>query len=178
MPPVGELVAEYASLLQSCHDMASAVVVVDHYGKTIRTFRAAVRELGDVEAEIAEGLRGLLVNRDWRQIDLWLNAADERASAGLVGPLCDLLDVRDRYIQHEWIAEMLGEIGSARAVRALTDACSFDVSGDTFRSLPRCCLDALAAIGTAEAMMAVRSQLSSPWSEVSEYAAELLNEEE
>jgi HEAT repeat protein len=177
MRRVDELVAEYASLLQPCYDMASAVSAADHYGKTIKTFRAAVRELGDVETEIVEGLRGLLVDRDWRQIDLWLNAADERASAGLVEPLCDLLAVRDRYIQHEWIAEMLGEIGSARAVRALKDACSFDVGGDTSRSLPRCCLDALMAIGTAEAMMAVRSQLSSPWPEVSEYAEELLTEE-
>jgi len=176
MARMGELVASYARLLEPCNDRTDALAAAKRYCDTVKEFRAAVRELGDVEAELADGLRGLLVDRDWRRIDLWLNAAAERASVGLVGPLCDLLDVRDRYIQHEWIAEALGEIGSAQAVRALADACSFDV--DASRSFHKRCLEALATIGTTEAIMAVKSQLSSPWPEVRDYAAELLAEEE
>jgi HEAT repeat protein len=171
MGRVGQLVAAYTPLLQPCHDMAAA----KRYSNAIREFRADVRKLGDVEAEIVGGLRGLLVDSDWRRIDLWLNAADERASAGLVAPLCDLLDVRDRYIQHEWIAATLGEIGSVQAIRALADACSFDI--DPSRSLNQRCLDALAEIGTTEAITAIRSQLTSTWPEVREYAAELLADE-
>lgn len=178
MDLVGELVAHHARLLQPCPDRDNALASAEDYGNTITSFRAAVRALGDIEAEIADGLRSLLIDRDWRRIDLWLNAADECPSAGLVGPLCNLLAVRDRYIQHEWIAEILGDIGSAQGIKALTEACSFDVKGDPFRSLAKRCLDALTAIGTPEAMMAVRSQLSSPWLEVREYVAELLTKEE
>ncbi len=102
------------------------------------------------------------------------NAAITRPSGGLVTPLSELLSIRDAYIQHEWVAELLGEIGDPRAIAALSDACSFDVEGDAFRSLPRRCLQALAEIGTPAALAAVESQLLSPWPVVREEAARLL----
>lgn len=177
MGRVGELVTEYACLLHPCHDTSDVVAFAEKHRSTVGRFRAAVREIGDVEAEIADGLRGLLAEHDWRRVDLWLNAADERSSVGLVRPLCELLDVRDRYIQHEWIAETLGEIGIEEAINALTNACSFELSVDPSRSLAKRCLEALVAIGTDRATVAVQSQLASPWPELSEYAAELLAEQ-
>src|SRR5262249_30571513 len=117
-------------------------------------------------------------DRNWTKVLLWVHAASARPSAGLVEPLCELLSFRDEYVQHEWVAELLGDIGDPRAVSALRDACSFDVNGGPFRSLPKRCLEALIAIGTPEAIAAVREQLASPWEGVGEWAAELLAEED
>jgi hypothetical protein len=96
------------------------------------------------------------------------------AERRLVGPLCELLSVRDAYLQHEWVAELLGEIGDPRAVAALSDACSFDVGGDPFRSLPKQCLQALYEIGTPAALAAIKVQELSPWPEVRWEATDLL----
>ncbi len=175
MATVAELVATYTLLLKPCHDKTGFLTTANHHYDIVKEFCTAVRRLEDIEAEIIEGLHGLLVDHDWRRITLWLNAANVRKSVGLVGPLCDLLDVRNRYIQHEWIAEILGEIGSAQAVRSLIHAFSFDI--DASRSFHKRCLEALVSIGTPEAISAVKSQLSSPWPEVREYATELLNED-
>ena len=104
---------------------------------------------------------------------LWIQAALEKPSVGLVEPLCELLAVRDCYLQHEWIAELLGEIGDPRAIGVLSDTCSFDLEGDVFRSLPKRCLQALDAIGTPEALVAIEAQRSSAWMEVRDEANEL-----
>ena len=172
MVTVAELVAAFASRFPPARDMAGA----DVWQVALAEFCAAVRGLNEVEAEVASGLRGLLADRDPIQVLLWLHAAITRPSAGLVGPLCELLSVRDGYIQHEWVAETLGEIGDPRAIPALSETCSFDVRGDEFRSLPKRCLQALYEIGTPAALAAIETQLSSPWPEVRWEAADLLSD--
>ncbi len=170
MGAVAELVAAFAPRFRPARDLAGAEV----WRLALAEFSAAVRELGGIEPEVAGGLRGLLADRDPVRVMLWLHAAIARPTAGLVGPLCELLAVRDAYIQHEWVAETLGEIGDPRAIPALTDACSFDLAGDAFRSLPKRCLQALHEIGTPAALAAIEAQLSSPWPEVRWEAADLL----
>jgi HEAT repeat protein len=170
MGEVAKLVEEFAQRFPPVNDSAGR----EAFRVTLVKFGAAVRRLSNVEAEIASGLRGLLADRNSLKIILWVDAAITRPSVGLVEPLCELLSVRDGYLQHEWVADLLGEIGDPRAVAALSSACSFDVSGDPFRSLPKRCLEALAAIGTPEALGAIEAQLSSPWPEVQQEAAELL----
>jgi HEAT repeat protein len=167
---VAELVAEFSPRFQPANDLAGA----DAWRLTLAEFCAAVRKLGDIEAEVAGGLHALLTDRDPIRVMLWLHAAITRPSAGLVGPLCELLSVRDAYLQHEWVAELLGEIGDPRAITALSDACSFDVGGDVFRSLPKRCLQALYEIGTPAALAAIAAQLSSPWPEIRWEASGLL----
>jgi HEAT repeat protein len=167
---VAELVAEFAPRFRPANDFAGA----EAWRLTLAEFCDAIRRLGDIETEVAGGLQGLLTDRDSIRVELWLHAAFTRPSAGLVGPLCELLSVRDGYLQHEWVAETLGEIGDPRAIPALSDACSFDVSGDVFRSLPKRCLQALYEIGTPAALTAIKAQLSSPWPEVRWEAADLL----
>jgi HEAT repeat protein len=171
---VAELVASFAPRFRPASDLPEA----EAWRVTLTEFCAAIRKLGDIEAEVASELRGLLTDRDPIRVMLWLHAAISQPSAGLVGPLCDLLSVRDAYLQHEWVAELLGEIGDPRAIPALRDACSFDVGGDVFRSLPKRCLQALYEIDTPAALAAIQEQLSSPWSEVRGEAAELLADDE
>jgi HEAT repeat protein len=169
---VAELVADFTPRLRPASDSAGA----EAFRLTLGEFRSAVQRSGEIEREVAGELRGLLTDRDPTRVILWLQAACARPGCGLVPALCDLLSVRDAYLQHEWVADLLGEIGDPGAVGALSDACSFDVEGDVFRSLPKVCLQALAAIGTPEALAAVESQLSSPWPEVREEAARVLYE--
>ncbi len=173
MGQVAELIAEFSARFRPIRPPYDAAEI-RAFEATIRDFRLAVKRLENAEEELGHGLRGLLTDRDSIRILLWIQAADARPSAGLVEPLCDVLSVRDGYVQHEWVAEILGEIGDPRAIPALRDCCAFDVGGDPFRSLPKRCLEALAAIGTPEAIAAIREQLASPWIELREEAAEWL----
>lgn len=168
------MIDEYVPRLEAARGTAG----IKAWSAATKEFIAAVRELNGIEAEIADGLRGLLSGGDGIRVNLWIEAAGAKPSLGLVQPLCALLSVRDRYLQHEWVAEILGDIGSPLAVPALLDTCSFDLDCDVFRSLPKRCLQALAAIGTPEAMAAIESQLSSPWQDVRWEASELLYGEE
>jgi HEAT repeat protein len=173
MGAVAELVVAFAPRFRPATGSAGA----DTWHRTLAEFCAAVRGLDDVEAEVADGVRGLLADRHPVRVMLWLHAAIARPTVGLVDPLSEVLSVRDDYIQHEWVAETLGEIGDPRAIPALNAACSFDVAGDMFRSLPKRCLQALYGIGTPTALAAIEAQLSSPWPEVRKEAARLLAEE-
>jgi HEAT repeat protein len=170
--PVADLVVKFAPRFRPATDLAGA----EEWQAVLGEFSTAVTQLDGVEEEIAEGLRGLLTDRDGIRIILWVHAAITRPTRGLVAPLCEVLSVRNAYLQHEWVAELLGEIGDPRAIPALRAACSFEVARDAFRSLPKRCLEALVAIGTPEAVTAAREQLMSPWPEVREWAAELLVE--
>jgi len=171
---VAELVAEFAPQFRPANDPAGT----EAWRLTLAEFSAAVRGLGEIEAEVAGGLQRLLTDRDPIRVMLWLHAAFARPSAGLVEPLCALLSVRDGYFQHEWVAETLGEIGDPRAIPALSDACSFDVGGDAFRSLAKRCLQAMYQIGTPAALAAIEAQSSSPWPEVRWEVADLLARDE
>jgi HEAT repeat protein len=171
---VAELVAQFSPRFRPANDLAGA----EAWRLTLAEFSVAVQGLGDIEVEVAGGLQGLLKDRDPIRVMLWLHAAFARPSAGLVEPLCELLSVRDRYLQHEWVAETLGEMGDPRAIPALSDACSFDVDGDVFRSLAKRCLQAMYEIGTPAALAAIEAQLSSPWPEVRWEAADLLAHDE
>jgi HEAT repeat protein len=175
MGRVSELVSEYTALIHPCRSTEYAVYARET-SEIFQSFRAAIGGLEDIEDEIVQGLSGLRFNREWRDVMLWLIAADECATSPLVRPLCDLLDIRDEYVQHEWIAETLGEIGSPDAIDSLSKACEFDLPNDVFRSLSKKCLDSLMKIGTPDAIAEIRSHLSSPWIAVSEYAKELLDE--
>lgn len=170
MGVIAGLVAEFAPRFRPANDLAGA----EAWRLTLAEFSTAVRGLGEIEAELAGGLQGLVTDRDPIRVMLWLHAAIAQPSAGLVQPLCELLSVRDGYLQHEWVAETLGEIGDPRAIPALSDACSFDVGGDVFRSLAKRCMQAMYEIGTPAALAAIEAQSSSPWPEVRWEAADLL----
>lgn len=172
MGQVTDLVVKFAPRFRPATDLAGA----GEWQAILGEYCAAVRQLDGVEEEIGRGLRGLLTDHDGIRVMLWVHAAITRPTRGLVEPLCEVLSVRNAYLQHEWVAELLGEMGDPRAIPALRAACSFEVAGDAFWSLPKRCLEALVAISTPEAVAAAREQLTSPWPEVREWAAELLVE--
>lgn len=172
MGQVTDLVVKFEPRLRPATGLAGA----GEWQAILGEYCAAVKRLDGVEEEIGRGLRGLLTDRDGIRVILWVHAANTRPTRGLVEPLCELLCVRGAYLQREWVAELLGEMGDPRAIPALRAACSSEVAGDVCRSLPKRCLSALVAIGTPEACDAAREQLTSPWPEVREWAAELLIE--
>ena len=172
MGQVTDLVAGFAPRFRPATDTAGW----EGWQAALGEFCTAVKHLDGVGEEIGRGLRGLLTDRDGIKVILWGHAANTRPSPGLVEPLCEVLPVRGAYLQHEWAAELLGEMGDPRAIPALRAACTSEVAGDVDRSLAKRCLSALVAIGTPEAIDAAREQLASPWHEVHERAAQLLTE--
>ena len=79
MGTVAELVGEFAPRFRPASDLAGA----EAWRLTLAEFSAAVRGLGEIEAEVACGLRGLPTDRDPIRVMLWLHAAIARPSAGL-----------------------------------------------------------------------------------------------
>jgi len=169
---LADLVAEYSRRLQPIKDRTGR----EEWALTFDQFQAEIRRLPNIEGEIIEGLRMLVLNPETSHCELWIQAASERPTAALVSPLCQILSVRNRYMQHEWVAEILGELKSPASIDCLRDACSFAVEGDVFRSLAKKCLGSLAAIGTASAIAAIKSQISSPWPEVRREAERVLDQ--
>jgi HEAT repeat protein len=173
MPTIAQLVQDYSERLRQAtnSDIYSRGDIVQ---KTFASFQSEVASLSGVESDIVAGLTSLLTERDLNRRDLWITAAGVHPSPAYVPALCSLLSVRDAYLQHEWIADILREIRSPDAIDALRDACSFDMPSDPAHQLSRVCLGALWTIATPAAFEAIRSQLHSPWPEVRDEARRLL----
>ncbi len=172
MSTIARLVQAYSMRLRQSTGSRSRDT--DVLQETFASFQSEVASLSGVESDIIAGLTSLLTDRDWGRVSLWITAARVHPSPVYVPALCALLSVRDAYLQHEWIADILREIRSADAIVALQDACSFDIVADPTHQLACRCLEALYAIGSPNALNAIRSQLHSPWPEIREEAQRLL----
>jgi hypothetical protein len=75
---------------------------------------------------------------------------------------------------HEQSVELLGALASADAVPALTHAIAYRWDFDEWLSIPRKALRSLKAIGTSDALRAIRQELQSEVGAIREEAAELL----
>jgi HEAT repeat protein len=166
---VADQVNEYASLLEQLSGSQGA----ERFSILVAEFNSRLREWGNIDSEIVEGLNSLLKDNDYQRVLLWINAAWLSKSAQFVKPLCELL-AQQNTSYHEWIAELLGEIESPDAIEPLQKACKYDF-GDFTTSRTIRCLVALDAIGTSEAIEAIKTQLVTPHPEVRKYAAELLS---
>src|SRR5215207_1953393 len=150
MPHLTRLVQEYSERFQQLPDELDNSTRTDLLQKIFASFQAEVASSSGSEGEIIAGLTSLLTERGW-PVDLWIIAAAVRPSPAYVPALCSLLSVRDAYLQHEWIVDILRRIRSPDAIDALRDACSFDIPADPGRWLAIMCLEALREIATPEA---------------------------
>ena len=172
MNTAAELVSHYSEQLQPCYPPCDEST--RRLELTFKSFRAAFRELPDPSAEIGNALVTLQNVRNPGHIDLWLMAATEFPNRSYVPALCELLMHRERYIQHEWIAEILGDLGDEHAIPALIDACNVDDTFDPAQSLAFRCIDSLQQIDIPESRSAIRSLAESPLAHVREYAIQAL----
>ncbi len=112
MGQVADLVAELAPHFRPAAGSAGA----KEWPATLGEFRTAVEHLGGVEEETGRGLRGLPASRDGSRSSSGCTRPSRGRPPGLVEPLCEVLSVRDADLQHEWVAELPGEMGDSRAI--------------------------------------------------------------
>ena len=172
MSTISQLVQDYSSRLRSLN--CSRERDRDILEETFASFESEVASLSDIESDIIAGLTSLLTDHDGSRVSLWITAAGVRPSLIYVPTLCELLSVREAYLQHEWIVDILRELRSPDSIDALRDACSYDIPSDPACQLARLCLEALCVIATPDAFEALRSQLHSPRPEIREEAKRLL----
>lgn len=150
-----ELVHRYAQQLEPCTPPYDESTRQLEYA--YKSFIVAVQQLNDPVVEIRDALPRLHDETDWRYVNLWLMAAIEHPDATYVPELCALLMHRGRYIQHEWIAELLGDIGDSNAISALVDTCSAGETLAAAHSLAHRCIDSLQQIATPESKAAIET---------------------
>jgi len=175
METVSKLVIRFDSLIETC--TAPSSESTRNLEFTYASFVAAVQELDSPIGEIAAALELLPNESQQNRIDLWLMAACQCSDESFVSALCKLLAVRNRYTQHEWVAELLGEIGDPRAIQALVCACEESWDYDALGSLQHRCIDALLGISTPESIDSVKNLAKSNLESVREYARMALSDD-
>lgn len=137
-----------------------------------QALRAWLDELGDVEDCIADGLRRSSEGEDWRGFWLYTLAAFQRPSRLYTAVLCEALGRRDfDVVNHEDIVDVLAEIRDPASVDCLREALWWQPEWDEFRNLGVKCIWALAAIGTPDAVAAIRDAATCQAFKVREAAA-------
>lgn len=112
--------------------------------------------LTDVKDCIAIGLRRCSEGEDWLGFELYVLAALHHPSRAYTEILCWVLARRDIDVSHENIVDVLAEIRNPASVECLRDALWWEPEWDEFRNLAVKCIWALAAIGTPDAVAAIR----------------------
>ena len=138
---------------------------------TFQALRAWLDGLGAVENCIADGLRRCCGGEDWLGCELYVTAAFRRPSRSYTAVLCEVLSRRDLDINHEDIVDALAEIRDPASIDCLRDTLSWEPEWDEFRNLAVKCIWALAAIGTPDAVAAIRDAATCDAFEVREAAA-------
>lgn len=106
-----------------------------------------------------------------------LSAAWGNLSADYTPALCRILDNPECNAVHEAAVELLQEVGDEQAVPALMKAISYRWGYDQWLQVPRKSLQALAAIGSSEAIDIVKAALNSTEKAIREEAASILEDE-
>lgn len=174
METVSQLVERFESRIVPCSPPYRESTTELEF--TYMSFGAAVKQLESPVSEVATALESLHDETIQNRIDLWLMAACQIPDASFVIPLCKLLGVRNRYMQHEWIAELLGDIGDPRAIQPLIETCGDSWEFDASGFVQHRCIDSLLRISTPESIDAVRKLAESDLESVREYAIMALGE--
>lgn len=137
-----------------------------------QALRAWLDGLGDVEDCIADGLRRSSEGEDWLGFEHYVFAAFQRPSRSYTAVLCEVLARRDiDDFNYEDIVDVLAEIRDPASVGCLRDTLSWEPEWDEFRHMAVKCIWALAAIGTPDAVAAIRDAATCDAFKVREAAA-------
>jgi HEAT repeat protein len=133
----------------------------------------------NVEPCIAESLRRTREAGDWYGFELYVVAAQTHPSRLYTETLCQVLDERRDDMDSEGIVDALDHSRDPAAVPSLRRAVTWVPDWDEFGQLARKAVWALDAIGTPEALAAIREEITDdlPF-KVVEAAAEALNRSE
>jgi HEAT repeat protein len=121
-----------------------------------RGMREWLQSLSGIEACVAEGLRRTEQSEDWPTFERYAYAAFHHPSREHTPVLCQVLARHSDDVNNEDLVDALAEIADPSSVACLRDALLWDPPWDEFGQLARKAVWALGAIGTPEALAAIR----------------------
>lgn len=136
--------------------------------------RDLLEALIGVEPCIVAGLERCVAGEDWKTFELYVLAASRHPHPSMTRTLCEVLDRQLDSISSEDVVSVLDAIADPAAVDSLERALWWEPSWDEFRHLAIRCVWALSAIGTREALDALRDAASTAPRRVREAALEAL----
>lgn len=139
--------------------------------KNLETLGKWLKGLTNVEDCISSGLRRASEGEDWLMLDHYVLAALYHPSHAYTKVLCEVLERRDLDVNYEDIVDVLAEIRDSASIACLKEALSWEPDWDEYRNLAVKCIWALAAIGTPDAVAAIRDAATCDALEVREAAA-------
>lgn len=139
-------------------------------------FLTKVSSLQNVEREISSKLAEMSSEPCTDNAVMWLLAAQLHPSELYIDALCDLLGRSDECIWHEGIIEILRDLKQSDTVPCLERALHHELNYDPGRVVAIHVLEALADIGTTDAVSIIEKSLDSPHIEIREEAEILMDE--
>jgi hypothetical protein len=133
-----------------------------------------LRSVTGVEECIAGGLRESWTSEDWTMFYRYVLAANFHPSRSQTAVLCEALRLRSDEIAYEDVVTALDAIRDPDSVQCLREILSWEPDYDEARWIALKALSALAAIGTPEALSALRGALDDPSEVVRDAAAQAL----
>ena len=112
--------------------------------------------------EVIQELEKFASNSQYPGASFAITAAWSNLSRDYTPILCQILNDELNNSLHEPIVEILGELRDERAFPALSKALTYRWSYDEWLNVPRKSLQALALIGTPEAMIIIKEASKSP----------------
>lgn len=131
-----------------------------------KAFKEWLGSLTNVEECIASELQQSSQAGEWATFERYVVAAFYRPSRAYTDVLCDVLSQQRDDVNSEDIVDALAEIRDPAAVTCLREALFWEPDWDEFRNLAVKCIWALAAIGTPDAIAAIREVADSETIEV------------
>ena len=146
---------KYLKLFKESPNISSTLKLSDEMRKEFQTSPPSVDE-------VIKELEKFALNPQYPGASLVITAAWCNLSSDYTPILCQILNDECNNVLHEPIVEILDELGDERAVPALSKALTYRWSYDEWLSVPRKSLQALALIGTPDAMIIIKEATKSP----------------
>ena len=166
MGEVEKLLVEYASKFAQ----ASAE---KRYKKVIELnteLSSKIANLSNPYDEIAQALEVLTTNPTHKNATLWLRAAEIHPSEKYLKSLCTVLEQENEYIWHEGILYILQKLKDEYSIPFLEKAINLNLDYDPYKHVAENALEALAKIGTPDAVEIIKKYIVSSDSQIREYA--------
>jgi hypothetical protein len=151
--------------------------LLDEYGER-------VGEMPGLEDRIAQELQTISQDPCREDAQYWVIAAFHHLSGKYVPSICKILEYEHDCAVHEWYVDLLIEIvqvhdvAGEQCIPSLRKALKYDFPSDPGHALHIMILQALATIGTEEALAIVQSYVDSPNFKLREAARAILDLED
>jgi hypothetical protein len=157
-------------------ELHQCVIRFQHH-RDVKVFLDDVSCISDVATVISGELADAYRANDFLQVELLVQAGMVHPSPELVPIACLILRERSECLNIEEVVDLLAILRSPNSIECLAETLNWIPDWDEFRHMGVKCIWALAAIGTEDARLVIRSQLESESPQLREAAIKVLEKD-